>query len=133
MENRIATQRHSDGSKYLSARAESYHSLKEINGTVQDILRIAFNFSHKWKQSRPLVPTQFSDYDKDISPSVPKSNTAEHQYLFHNETMEKIGNKKQATRNKRISEQPLTTKNVLATLDLNFTIKPTVVEISTAM
>ncbi|PVZ96963.1 hypothetical protein BB558_007102, partial [Smittium angustum] len=96
---------------------------EEINGSAQDLLRLAFSYAHKWRTSRRIGVAQSSGYDKDTAVSVPEGENPEAQYLFHPKTLE------QMDRTIDCSEQLSPTANQQTTKDLQVAPTPVVEEV----
>ncbi|PVU96885.1 hypothetical protein BB559_002227 [Furculomyces boomerangus] len=83
---------------------------EEINGSAQDLLRLAFSYAHKWRTSRRIGVAQSSGYDKDTAVSVPEGENPEAQYLFHPKTLEQMDSSRQTARNDRLLRTAITNR-----------------------
>ncbi|PVU85660.1 hypothetical protein BB560_006954 [Smittium megazygosporum] len=75
---------------------------QEINGSAQDLLRIAFNYSSKVKHTRRTGIVTNSGYDRDTATSALESELAEIEYLFRPGVLSRMEEHRSKSRNYKL-------------------------------
>ncbi|OLY78060.1 hypothetical protein AYI68_g7901 [Smittium mucronatum] len=84
---------------------------QEISSSDQDLVRLALNYAQKWKNDRSISFCYNSEFDNEIATSVPESSSTDHQYLFHQITMERMESERQTRRKDKLLKQELKKKH----------------------